>query len=311
MIRWRWGWSPALLWLVLQAATAWGNSLTDIQARGVLRHAGVIYARFVTGSGDGFSVDLARGFADTLGVSYVFVPEDWDGLLPSLAEERADLVACGLTRLPWREKQVCFSSPTFCSAVWAVAGAASGLHPIAPGETRASDRAATLALLSGVSVLGIARTCLDPNAYGLPAAGARPVPFHGDVNEILVALMGGAADCAILDAPTLMVALPRWAGKIKILGPVSSRQEMGVAFRKEDPHLAAAFNTYLNRIHSDGTYQKLVQRYYPEAPDHFPEFFSSPFSFSETRNPLAGRTGAGNPLAAPGMGDGRSSGGAP
>ena len=42
--------------------------LAEIKARGELRHLGIHYANFVTGTGDGFDVELVQGFARHLGV---------------------------------------------------------------------------------------------------------------------------------------------------------------------------------------------------------------------------------------------------
>jgi hypothetical protein len=42
--------------------------LPEIKARGVLRHVGVPYANFVTGTGDGLDVELVTLFAQDLGV---------------------------------------------------------------------------------------------------------------------------------------------------------------------------------------------------------------------------------------------------
>ncbi len=51
--------------------------LADIQRRGELRHLGIRYANFVTGAGDGFDVELTRGFAQHIGVKYRLVYSDF------------------------------------------------------------------------------------------------------------------------------------------------------------------------------------------------------------------------------------------
>ncbi|HEX7624725.1 MAG TPA: transporter substrate-binding domain-containing protein, partial [Anaeromyxobacteraceae bacterium] len=93
-----------------------GGDLDAVKSRGVLRHLGIPYANFVTGSGDGFDVELMRLFAARLGVRYEFVQTDWPTALPDLtgrrvspalpdleraapAPIRGDVVATGLTML--------------------------------------------------------------------------------------------------------------------------------------------------------------------------------------------------------------------
>ena len=72
-----------------------------------------------------------------------------------------------------------------------------------------------------------------------------------------------------------LVALRRWQGKIKILGPLSEPQYMAAAFPKNSPQLEAAFAAFLNRCQADGTYDALVRKYYPGVWTYFPDFFTT------------------------------------
>ena len=63
---------PLLLGFFM-ALPAPAADLDEIRARGELRHLGIRYANFVTGSGDGFDVELMRGFAAHIGVRYTLV----------------------------------------------------------------------------------------------------------------------------------------------------------------------------------------------------------------------------------------------
>ena len=70
----------ALLLLFMFAAPALAD-LKEVKERGVLRHLGVVYANFVTGSGDGLDVELMKLFAERLGVRYEFVETSWGGAI--------------------------------------------------------------------------------------------------------------------------------------------------------------------------------------------------------------------------------------
>jgi len=59
-----------------------------------------------------------------------------------------------------------------------------------------------------------------------------------------------------------------------VLGPISEHQELAAAFPKDAPQLRQAFDEYLVRIKSDGTYDKLVDKYYPGIRRYFPDFFA-------------------------------------
>jgi ABC-type amino acid transport substrate-binding protein len=74
----------ALLVPTLSKGDSDGRDLDAVKRRGVLRHLGIPYANFVTGSGDGFDVELLRLFAARLGVRYEFVETNWRAVLPDL-----------------------------------------------------------------------------------------------------------------------------------------------------------------------------------------------------------------------------------
>ncbi len=277
----------------LQAGDARARDLQDVRAAGVLRHLGVPYANFVSGSGDGLDVELIQGFAARLGVRYEYVATDWTHAFGDLtgrharsAESRAelldetpvkgDVLANGVTILSWREQVVDFSDPTFPSGVWLIAPADAGLSPIPPSGNLSRDIGQVKGLLRGRSVLALENTCLDARLYAVKETGAevRMLPHVRNLNEMAPAMLRGDAETSLLDVPDVLVALDKWPGEIKVIGPVSNAQFMGVAFRKESPQLREAFNRYLGEIRADGTYEALVKKHFPAMPDYFPEFFA-------------------------------------
>jgi len=267
------------------------RDLQAIQKEGVLRHLGVPYANFVDGTDNGLDVELMRLFAKEIGVRYEYVPTNWKTVIGDLTGQlvtvsgdritvtgpapiRGDVIANGLTILPWRQKILAFSSPTFPTQVWLIASAQSTLKPIAPSGDLNKDIAQTKALLAGKTVLGIISTCLDPKLYNLDAVQAISKLFSGSLNELAPAVLKGDADATLLDVPDSLVALAKWPGQIKILGPISEQQEMAVGFRKDSGELQRAFAAFYQKIKADGTYVGLVKKYYPDVFDYYPDFFT-------------------------------------
>lgn len=273
-------------------ASAESRDLDEIRRSGVLRHLGVPYANFVTGSGDGMDVDLIRSFAESLGVRYEYVKTDWNDAIGDLTGSRVrpkggevevlasvpvkgDLIANGMTVIPWRERVVDYSVPTFPNQVWLVARADSPLRPIKPSGNVKKDISLVKGLIRDRSVLCKANTCLDPNLYQLDAAGARVVLFEGSLNELAPAVLNREAEATLLDVPDALVALQKWPGRIKIVGPVSEVQDMAVAFRKDAPMLREAFNRFLMRLRKNGTLQRIALKYYPYVTDYYADFFKN------------------------------------
>lgn len=268
------------------------GDLPEVQKRGVLRHLGVPYAIFVTGAGDGFDVELVQKFAAHLGVRYEFIPTTWADFVGDLTGQRpggpdsqdkgveqvpvkGDIAAHGITVIPWRQQVMKFSLPTMPTQVWILARADSPVQPIVPANNAVQDIAAVKTRLRNKTVLGLRNTCLDPNLYKLAAAGAKPVFFSGTLNEMAPALIKGEADVALLDTADSLIALEKWPGKIKVIGPITPEQQMAAAFAPTSPQLLEAFNAFLKQCQSNGVYLALVQKYYPTITRHFPNFFNT------------------------------------
>lgn len=272
------------------AGMAIAADLAEIKSRGVIRHLGIPYANFVTGSGDGLEVELTQKFAEYLGVKYEFVKTDWGTVVQDLtgkvvkskgndievvgeAPVKGDIIANGFTILPWREKVVTFAIPTFPSQIWLIARADSKVRPIKPSHNIEKDIAAAKATMKGHSVLSMEKTCLDPTLYNLAATGAKIICTTGQLNDMAPALLKGDAEMTILDVPDALIALQKWPGKLKIIGPVSAKQQMAPAFAKDAPKLLDAYNQFIAKSRKDGTYMKLIGKYYPTARSFFPDFF--------------------------------------
>jgi len=266
------------------------GDLPEIKKKGALRHLGIPYANFITGSADGMDVEIVTLFARQLKVKYEFVKTTWADVIGDLTGKRVkargeeveilgevpirgDMIASGLTVLPWRAKVVYYSTPTFPTQVWLVARADSTMKPIQPSGDIFKDIHLVKGLLMGRKVMAMANTCLDPSLYHLHETGASISLYDGNLNELAPAVINGDAEATLLDVPDALVALEKWPGKIKIIGPISPEQEMACAFNKESPKLREEFNTYMHQCKKDGTYLRIVKKYYPSVVRYYPGFF--------------------------------------
>jgi len=285
-------WMPGFvmaLWAVMMAfhpGPVRADDLDQIRQRGVLRHLGVPYARFVTGSGDGLDVELIQMFAASLGLKYEYVYTTWQtafgdltGKDPKSGEKvdvKGDILANGVTILPWREKLVFFSPPTFASQVWLIARADHPLAPITPKTKIFDDIEQVRILIKGRTITGVANTCLDPVLYKIKEAGAKIRYFEGKLIDLAPYVIDAHAGLALLDVPDALVAMEKWPGQLKVIGPVSLPQKMGVVMVKEAVALRQAFSLFLARLKHQGRYRAMIEKYYPGYAQYFPGFFSDP-----------------------------------
>jgi hypothetical protein len=274
-------------------ASSWAADLAEIKERGEIRHIGIRYANFVTGAGDGLDVELMQGFAKRIGVSYKLVYSDFysvirDPLGKDVVRKngevtltgdypvKGDVISTGFTMLPWREAILLYSDPVLPSQVLLVAPAESELQPIKDGADLAADIAEARKIIGSRSVLVMERTCLDPTNYGLVNVGLDLKSYNKstNLNEMVPAMLNKEAELTLLDVPDAILDLRKWAGRIKILGPISGRQMLATAFPKDAPALRDEFNAYLSDIKTSGVYDRLVDKYYPGIRRFFPEFFA-------------------------------------
>ncbi len=276
-------------------ALAWGgpvaaDDLDQLKARGELRHLGEPYANFITGGGDGLSVELLKAFAQHLGVRYRYVPTTWgkalgqllgrqvsmqggEAVLGAAQPAQGDVWAGGVTVLPWRQKVVVFSQATFPNQVWLVARADAPAQPIKPSGDPERDVAQVKAQVARLKVLCVPDTCLDGRQYQLGDAGAHLLDYTGKVSDIVAVVIQGQAQALLQDAPDAMISLQKWPGELKVIGPVSPYQEMAVAFAPSSRRLLAEFNRFLNQLKKTGAYRAMAQKYYPTVVEYFPGFF--------------------------------------
>lgn len=292
------GKTPLFIVLVLfysfLPVTIFATDLDEIRQRGVLRHLGIPYASFVrlnANGPDGLDVELMQLFAKHLGVRYELVETSWSEVFADITGHRmkiendvikiletvpikGDIVANGLTVLPDRQKMVDYSTPTFPTGVWLIARAGATIKPITPTGNLNKDIQQVKSLLKGHTVLTMKDTCLDPKLYDLQATGAvirySTSKFLGDIAPEVV---NGSAEITLLDIPDALIALQRWPGDIKVIGPVSLEQVMGVAVAKDSPELLREFNTFFEQIWEDGSYKRMVEKYYPSVFLYLSNFF--------------------------------------
>ncbi|RIZ53583.1 transporter substrate-binding domain-containing protein [Vibrio sp. PID23_8] len=289
----------AMAMVALASPPAYANELQAIKESGVLRHIGVPYANFVSyiNQGEmktltGLDVEIIKGFADSLGVSYEYVPAQWNNMIGKLTGRQVhykdkqlvegeqvpiegDLIANGVTILDWRTEVIDYSYDYFPSGVWLVARTDSSLTPIKPTGKIERDVTAVREMISGREVLAMEHSCLDPNLYDLYDTGAKVILPDGArlLNEMVPAIMKNDAESTLLDVADTLIALEKWPGEIKVIGPISEKQKMAVAFRKDSSELKEAFNQYLISMKRDGSYQALVEKYYPSIYYFYNDYF--------------------------------------
>ena len=247
----------------------------DAMIKRRLIRVGVTYNRthyFVDkGQERGLSYEALKQFENDLNterktrnlrVHVAMVPMSRDQLYSSLASGKVDMVAAMVTVTPEREKLVAFSRPTRTN-VNQVVVTGPGAPPIAKVED-----------LSGQEVFVRKRSIYDESLTALngrlAATGKPPVvinvaPDVFEDDDILEMVNAGLAPITVVD-DYLAEFWSKIFTDLKVHKNVTLRTGgvLAVAFRKENPKLRDAFNSWLGKHQAGDAFRNVVERRYLE-----------------------------------------------
>jgi lysine-arginine-ornithine-binding protein len=199
---------------------------------------------------EGFDVDVVNEVAKRLDVEAEFVKTPFDPIFRNLAQGRFDLVASAATITPEREKTVAFSVPYF--------PADQSLMVKRGSDIKSTDD------LDGKRIgaqLGTTGADYAKNKV----KGAETVRTYDLVDDAFKALQTGQVDAVINDFPVSKYA-ERSKKDLQVVQRISTGEEYGLGFNKDDTKLKEEVDKALNEMKEDGTYTKIYKKWFEEDP---------------------------------------------
>jgi len=202
------------------------------------------------GTAQGFDVDSMRWIAEKKGMKITFQATAWDGIIPALQAKKIDLIYAGMTITPERAEQVNFSTP-----YWEVN----------QDVVARNDSALTLDdVKAGKAIIGTQSGCtaaiwIDKNLIGTGKMPQGNLKLYDNTPLAVDDLSAGRVDAVMYDDLVLKDII---AGKaIRKIGNIETKEEFGVAVRKDDPELLATMNNGLAQLKADPYWQELITKY--------------------------------------------------
>lgn len=243
------------LFATLAAPGAWADRLDDIKKNGVLRVAAFDgnppfgYIDADAKKQVGHDIDLARAFADSLGVRLELIPTNPANRIPLLTSGKADVVFASFTITDERAKVVDFSTPYFL--VGQVFLAKKGLL---------SDISQLKTLRVGTEKGTTMETNLRQNYPDTR------VVLYDDSPLALAALRGGNVQAITNDGVKLTAqwnSLPEAERGAYEIPPITvSKEYLGAAVPKGEQALLDALNGWLTQIEANGQAQKTFDAWF-------------------------------------------------
>ena len=202
----------------------------------------------------GFDIDIANALCAEMKVECEFITQDWDGMIPALQAGKFDAVIASMSITEERLEKVDFSNKYYNTPP-AIA------VPKDSAITGTSD-----ADLDGISLGAQSATTHSNYAEAkLPSADLKIYPTP---DEYKLDIASGRLDAVIDDVVVLSEWLATEDGACcKILGtltpdPVINGEGAGIAIRKGEDELKEMFNTAIQAIRENGTYEQIQSKYF-------------------------------------------------
>lgn len=193
----------------------------------------------------GFDADMARAFAESLGVEVEFVEIDWDNKILELDGKTIDCVWNGMT-LTDEVKSAMECSKAYCNNAQIV---------IVP-----KDKAELYQTVDSLSDLSFAVEAGSAGEEQVSALGLNYTAVKAQA-DALMEVAAGTSDAAVIDSlmAASMVGDDTSYGDLTYTVGLNS-EEYGVGFRKGSD-LAAALNDFFASSYADGSMQKCAETY--------------------------------------------------
>ena len=197
----------------------------------------------------GFDVALVRHLAGQLGLTPELKATPFDAIIPALAAGNCDMVASATTITAERRKKVTFTRPYFDADQSLLVRAAD------------ATRYPRLANLQGLSIGVQSGTTGERYAKTHAPQGTTIKAFPG-AEDLFSALVSGDIDAVLQDFPVNQYRALRTSGQFAVTERFKTGEQYGFAVAKDNPGLAAALDTALERAQASGAYHAIYATWF-------------------------------------------------
>ena len=232
-----------------EAAPAADSDLAYIQGKGTLVVGITDFApmdyKDEAGNWIGFDADMAKGFAESLGVAVEFVEIDWDNKIMELDGKTVDCIWNGMT-LTDEVKAAMDCSNAYCNNAQVV---------IVPADV--ADQYQDVESVKGLNFAVEAGSAGEAEVSAL-GASFTPVKAQADA---LMEVAAGTSEAAVIDSLMAAAMVGEGTGYADLTYTVGlNSEEYGVGFRKGSD-LVAKLNEYFAASYADGSMVAAAETY--------------------------------------------------
>ncbi|WP_162046119.1 ABC transporter substrate-binding protein [Vibrio taketomensis] len=204
------------------------------------------------GSLKGFDVDMANALCKEMDVKCKIVPQDWDGIIPSLLARKYDAIIAAMSITEERKKKIDFT----------------GKYALIPNKFIAKkDAGLNFDNLDGVKI-GVQRATTH-DKYLTDNYEDVEIVRYGSFDEAYLDLANGRIAAVLGDASALEEGVLNAAGGegYEFVGPSLTDPQwfgegFGIAVRKQDKDLTKKLDAAILSLREKGIYQEIAAKYF-------------------------------------------------
>ena len=194
----------------------------------------------------GFDIDLLDAISKETGLEFKIQDMAFDGLLPALQTKKVDMVIAGMSATPERQKAVAFSKPYF-KAKQVVITTPEKAKSLKSFKDLSGKKVGVMLGFTGDTVVSEIK-------------GIKVERFNAAYAAIL-ALSQNKVDAVVLDSEPAKKYTAN--NKQFVIANIPAEEEdYAIAFRKNDKELINKVNAALDKIKSNGEYDKILKKYF-------------------------------------------------
>lgn len=201
---------------------------------------------------NGVEIDFAKALGAELNRPVEFVVLNRDDLIPALGENRIDIIMSGMSITKARQLRVAFSEPYLHNQLRAIFRQKDAAQFKTPADIL--NTTAKVGFIPGTtSDIFVTKNC--------PNAQREPITVRRDVPSLLVKVR--RMDVFIDDTFSLAQIVSENEAEIGFLQEPLSEEDIAWGLRRSDSDLLAAVNRALAKWKTDGTLEKIMDRWIP------------------------------------------------
>ena len=193
----------------------------------------------------GFDADMAKAFAESIGVKAEFIEIDWDNKILELNNKSIDCVWNGMT-LTSEVTSSMSCGNAYCNNAQVV--------------VVAKDKAADYQTKESLSDLAFAVEAGSAGEQAVKELGLEPTAVQTQA-AALMEVQAGTADACVIDLLMAGAMIGEGTSYPELTHTVElTSEEYGCGFRK-DGNMAAAYNDFYKKAYDDGTVMNIANQY--------------------------------------------------